>query len=704
MHANLPEVGVKNILGNSEVTEEYRNKVKELTRRLKMNGIDYNRWDTLTDNHQMAFSEDMFLEPTSAECLENYVNDAVGSCGCGDVVSDLHDHSPALIGAIEQEQENHHPHINIQVGEGFQYLDSLIDNMLVEFIGVPDKEAAEFFGSEEYNELLDKLDSLGKPKSPQELYDNASQVALKELEKHFGKGWIDNTAEKWKVDGKKIKNPTLEKEGSPGRMWRLTNAGNRASRNAALEKIREELDFAAYGAQIQTVEDEEGDRYKKGFLVRLSMVFKFPAAGGKTIDVPWQMDLREGMGAGGTAEGQQLSVFQQALAEAVAKNNGQPVTIEFPQGLGTVSGVAKIISGPKREERGRVGDPKTDFALQDKDGNNIYFLSAKEGKKPSNFNQWGGFANVSEEAMGEVRRFAASAASFILDDREKAKTDGDPLRHYDWVKFGDEYALKRLEVGEMPMGVVITKPVENRMLKLKAVFGEDFGTVNPETNKANHGLDYVNATFQMPRGSALDLEEKTEGDPGVLVPTGFSHVFGPAQFSGYPAMADVSGEQIDEEIDRIMGRGYHPVLLLRRAESGRKEGVYRGAAVETDLGSFGMKIPSKMKSVRFGIFPAENRAVTHVMNDNFGVEAVWDKEGALASGACGSWMCRKSTLEASGGAVKIDEDGSRSPLDLTSASVAATIIGASTPIRKNPSRTESFAFNKFKLPAADIKR
>ena len=126
--------------------------------------------------------------------------------------------------------------------------------------------------------------------------------------------------------------------------------------------------------------------------------------------------------------------------------------------------------------------------------------------------------------------------------------------------------------------------------------------------------------------------------------------------------------------------------------------------IKADLDSFGVKIPARMKSVRFGIFPAENRAVTHAMNSNFGVEAVWDKEGALASGACGSWMCRKSTLDAAGGAVKIEEDGSRSPLDLTSASVTANIIGASTPIKKSPSRTEAKAFHKFKMPAANIKR
>ena len=268
------------------------------------------------------------------------------------------------------------------------------------------------------------------------------------------------------------------------------------------------------------------------------------------------------------------------------------------------------------------------------------------------------------------------------------------------------------------------------MLKLKAVFGEDFGTVNPQTEKANHGLDYVNATFQIPAGSSLTLEEKTEGDPSVLEPKGFVHVFGPAQFSGYPSMTDMSEEQIDNEIDQVMGREYHPILLLRRAESGRSEGVSTkifgpkygskaylkrkeaeaaddaAAAVDTSLGAVGklprvgLKIPISMQSVRFGIFPAENRPITHVMDDNFEVKAVWDKEAAEAAGGCGSWYCNKAALDAAGGAVEIKKDGSRTPLDLTG-KVDADIIGGADKSTKKPSAQ---AFSKFKMPAADIKR
>ena len=729
MHKELRPEQIDILVGSPAVNDEFSKKIKELDRRLQANGMQYRQWDTLNDRQHDIFSHDMFLDGECATSMNNYVMGAVSSCGCPDTEEDLHHHSPVLMREIEKQQEML-PDMTVKIGEGLQYINNLIDNTLVEFLGVPDKETAQFFGSEEYNELLDKLDSLGNPKSPEELYDNVSKVALKELEKYFGKGWIDNTAEEWKIDGKKIKNPTLEKEGNLGRMWRLTNAGNRANRNEALEKIREALDDGAYGADIQVVKDEEGDIYKKGFLVRLSMVFKFPTADGKVVDVPWKMDLSEGMGAGGTAEGRQLSEFQQALQEAIEKNNGQPVTIEFPNGLGTVSGVANIISGPKRKTKGRVGDPKTDFVLQDKSGNSLYFLSAKDGNKPSNFNQWGGFSNIPGEAMKEINDFAKAAANFILYDRRDAKTDGDPLRYYEWQKQGGENVLKRMNPGSVPYGMVITKPIKNRMLKLKAVFGEDFGTVNPQTKKANHGLDYVNATFQIPEGAALTLKEKTEGDPSVLVPDGFVHVFGPAQFSGYPSMTDMSDEEIDEEIDNVMGRGYHPILLLRRAEGGRGEGVSgkmfgprsgtkkfskrkeaeaaaqsavdaaAGIQISMPKDIYGPKVPYSMQSVRFGIFPAENRAITHVMNDNFQVEAVWDKEGALASAQCGSWYCNKAALDAVGGAVEIKEDGSRTPLDLTGPVDDDTIGGADG----NPKPPSAQKFNKFKLPAANIKR
>jgi len=179
-----------------------------------------------------------------------------------------------------------------------------------------------------------------------------------------------------------------------------------------------------------------------------------------------------------------------------------------------------------------------------------------------------------------------------------------------------------------------------------------------------------------------------------------------------------------------MGRGYHPILLLRRAEGGRGEGVSgkmfgprsgtkkfskrkeaeaaaqsavdaaAGIQISMPKDIYGPKVPYSMQSVRFGIFPAENRAITHVMNDNFQVEAVWDKEGALASAQCGSWYCNKAALDAVGGAVEIKEDGSRTPLDLTGPVDDDTIGGADG----NPKPPSAQKFNKFKLPAANIKR
>ena len=69
-------------------------RLKELNRRLKMNGMEYSQWDTLNDRQHDIFTDNLFLDGECAESPEKYVHGAVDSCWCPDVVDDLHHHSP----------------------------------------------------------------------------------------------------------------------------------------------------------------------------------------------------------------------------------------------------------------------------------------------------------------------------------------------------------------------------------------------------------------------------------------------------------------------------------------------------------------------------------------------------------------------------------------------------------------------------------
>ena len=83
---NLSQQAIDQILGNAAVGHEFGDKIKELDRRLSMNGMSYSGYDSLTDRQQEIFSQGLFLEPESAMDLREYVMSAVDSCWCPDVV------------------------------------------------------------------------------------------------------------------------------------------------------------------------------------------------------------------------------------------------------------------------------------------------------------------------------------------------------------------------------------------------------------------------------------------------------------------------------------------------------------------------------------------------------------------------------------------------------------------------------------------
>ena len=98
MNPKLSPAQIEILVGSSAVNNEFSNKVRELSRRLQLNQLEYNMWDTLTDQQHDIFSGDLFLDGTCASSPKDYVLGAVESCGCPDVEEDLYHHSPALMG------------------------------------------------------------------------------------------------------------------------------------------------------------------------------------------------------------------------------------------------------------------------------------------------------------------------------------------------------------------------------------------------------------------------------------------------------------------------------------------------------------------------------------------------------------------------------------------------------------------------------
>ena len=133
MHGQLKPQQIALIVGSGPVRDEFSRKVKELNRRLKMNGMDYTQWDTLNDRQHDIFTDNLFLDGECATSPEHYVHGAVEGCGCPDTEEDLHHHSPALMGEIEKQRESL-PDLTVTISEGLQSLNTIVDDLLLEYI------------------------------------------------------------------------------------------------------------------------------------------------------------------------------------------------------------------------------------------------------------------------------------------------------------------------------------------------------------------------------------------------------------------------------------------------------------------------------------------------------------------------------------------------------------------------------------------
>ena len=118
------------IANTSEVHSEFANKVKELNRRLRMNGMDYSHWSTLNPRQQDVFSANLFLTPESANSVDLYVGEAADSCGCPDTEEDLYHHSPLLMKNIDAHRNPMSMGHIQKTNEGLEYL---IDKVISDY-------------------------------------------------------------------------------------------------------------------------------------------------------------------------------------------------------------------------------------------------------------------------------------------------------------------------------------------------------------------------------------------------------------------------------------------------------------------------------------------------------------------------------------------------------------------------------------------
>jgi hypothetical protein len=250
------------------VCGEFSEKISELDRRLKLNDLSYEHWDTMNDRQHETFVLDLFLDGDSAMGVESYVENAYNNCDCPDVQDDLHQHSPALMGKIENAKAmaGHSTPANTVQFESM--LNEMIDNLLTEIDPklMPGGESDPTHGGRQpATGIL----------PPEQRYKNARTAVEKIL--------ADAT------EGKAI----VKEKGHPKKAWTYTNTlGPRGDREALLKKIAK--DSAFEGAEVKIVSPPEP---YKGLNVKWSdgLEYKVRIKKGSAKGIGNQGDILEGI-------------------------------------------------------------------------------------------------------------------------------------------------------------------------------------------------------------------------------------------------------------------------------------------------------------------------------------------------------------------------------------------------------------------------
>lgn len=109
------------------------------------------------------------------------------------------------------------------------------------------------------------------------------------------------------------------------------------------------------------------------------------------------------------------------------------------------------------------GTPKSDFHFLDIDGNEIVWMSHKDGNKATDFQQWGGIS----------------------------KTVPNTFKHKETIAFVEDL-VEKFEDG-LPRAANVVKPIKDRVLKNKSVYGDEY-----KQGGTRYGRDNVQLVLQGP--------------------------------------------------------------------------------------------------------------------------------------------------------------------------------------------------------------
>ena len=177
--------------------------------------------------------------------------------------------------------------------------------------------------------------------------------------------------------------------------------------------------------------DTKGNRYSFG---KLEKTAEF---GGK------------GAGAGTAKEDIELASLQKQIDDLKKELASHSVPIK----------VGRTVYQAARAES-TYGTPKSDFHLLDNDGNEIVWISHKDGRLPKDFQQWGGMTEKGIESDSEVQDFVRAVHERFGSEIPRATTVARKIRRAA-LKNKSVYGIKYgSSLGQQNVSILIQGPVK----------------------------------------------------------------------------------------------------------------------------------------------------------------------------------------------------------------------------------------------------
>jgi len=222
----------------------------------------------------------------------------------------------------------------------------------------------------------------------------------------------------------------------------------------------------------------------------------------------------KGAGAGTTKEDAELKSLQNQIIAEIEKSSKATITIDVN---GTKHEITAAVTTP--------GTPKSDFHLLDTEGNEVVWVSAKDGKSAKDHQQWGGMSKRKEPDI-----FKHKETKSFISDLKKEFPDGLPntITLYRKIKdktlqkksiYGNQYGKS---LGRQNVSIVLQGPIKLSGQKLTANHvlynGEDIkGGYEPVLMAMYKGPDRNDAGVKKTRLSIYPIEGRKTIQPEFII-------------------------------------------------------------------------------------------------------------------------------------------------------------------------------------------